>query len=67
MHIQAAINAVIERQDLTESQMESVMESIMTGAATPAQIAGFLVAMRMKGETVDEICLLYTSDAADES
>jgi anthranilate phosphoribosyltransferase len=53
--IQQAINAVIERRDLSGVEMQSVMQQIMTGAATPAQIAGFLVALRMKGETVVEI------------
>lgn len=53
--IQHAISAVIERRDLSGVEMQSVMQQIMTGAATPAQIAGFLVALRMKGETVVEI------------
>lgn len=55
MQIQQALNAVIERQDLTDAQMIAVMRQIMTGEATSAQIAGFLVALRMKGETVIEI------------
>jgi len=55
MDIQAAIKALTERQDLTAEQMQSVMRAIMTGAATPAQIGGFLIALRMKGETVDEV------------
>ncbi|MEH6824971.1 MAG: anthranilate phosphoribosyltransferase [Motiliproteus sp.] len=55
MDIQAAIKALTERQDLTAEQMQSVMRTIMTGAATPAQIGGFLIALRMKGETVDEV------------
>ncbi len=55
MDIQTAIQAVIEHQDLTEEQMRSVMRLIMTGEATPAQIGGFLIGLRMKGETVDEI------------
>ncbi|MFT5722891.1 MAG: anthranilate phosphoribosyltransferase [Motiliproteus sp.] len=55
MHIQAAIKALTERQNLTAEQMEAVMRAIMTGAATPAQIGGFLIALRMKGETVDEV------------
>jgi anthranilate phosphoribosyltransferase len=53
--IQQAIKAVIARQDLTREQMSSVMQQIMTGEATPAQIGGFLIGLRMKGETVDEI------------
>ncbi|RLT94835.1 anthranilate phosphoribosyltransferase [Ketobacter sp.] len=55
MNIQQAIKQVIERQDLTESEMSEVMNQIMTGQATPAQIGGFLIGLCMKGETVDEI------------
>jgi anthranilate phosphoribosyltransferase len=55
MEMKQALNAVVARQDLTEEQMASVMEIIMTGGATDAQIGGFLVALRMKGETIDEI------------
>ena len=49
------IARLVERQDLTEEEARSAMSVIMSGGATPAQIAGFLVALRMKGETVDEI------------
>jgi len=55
MNMQQALNAVVTSQDLTEEQMSTVMEIIMTGGATDAQIGGFLVALRMKGETIDEI------------
>ncbi len=55
MDMQAAIKTVLARQDLTASEMNDVMRIIMTGEATPAQIGGFLVGLRMKGETVDEI------------
>ena len=55
MDIQQAINSAIEHRDLSDEAMVSVMRSVMTGEVTPAQIAGFLVAMRMKGETVTEI------------
>ncbi len=55
MDMQAAIRSVTERRDLTEADMIEVMRLIMTGAATPAQIGGFLIGLRMKGETVDEI------------
>jgi anthranilate phosphoribosyltransferase len=55
MEMRQALNAVVAKQDLTEVQMTSVMEIIMTGGATDAQIGGFLVALRMKGETIDEI------------
>ncbi len=55
MNIQQAIKAVTELADLSREEMRSVMEQIMTGEATPAQIGGFLIALRMKGETIDEI------------
>lgn len=55
MEMQAAIAAVIEHRDLAAGDMEAVMRLIMTGQATPAQIGGFLIGLRMKGETVDEI------------
>ncbi|MBX2809199.1 MAG: anthranilate phosphoribosyltransferase [Cellvibrionaceae bacterium] len=55
MNIQQALSTVVARQHLSRQQMAEVMRQIMTGAATPAQIGGFLVALRMKGETVAEI------------
>jgi anthranilate phosphoribosyltransferase len=55
MDMQSAIKAVTERKNLSHAQMTSVMNLIMTGQATPAQIGGFLIGLRMKGETVDEI------------
>ncbi len=55
MDIQQALKVLIEQQDLSDQQMTAVMQQIMTGEATPAQIAGFLVALQMKGETVTEI------------
>ena len=55
MDMQSAIKTVLARKDLTAEEMNNVMRIIMTGEATPAQIGGFLVGLRMKGETVDEI------------
>lgn len=55
MNIQSAIRRITERQDLTQDEMAAVMQAIMTGECTPAQIGGFLVGLRMKGETVDEL------------
>lgn len=55
MDMPSAIRAVTERRDLTRAEMNDVMRLIMTGQATGAQIGGFLVGLRMKGETVDEI------------
>ncbi len=53
--IKEAIGKVVKGEDLQENQMMEVMEEIMTGAATPAQIASFITALRIKGETVDEV------------
>ena len=53
--IKKAIAKVVERENLTEGEMIQVMDQIMSGEATPAQIAAFITALRMKGETVDEI------------
>ncbi len=55
MDIQAALQQILERGHLSESQMRSVMQTMMSGGATPAQIGGLLIALRCKGETVDEI------------
>ena len=55
MDIQTAINNVINHIDLNREDMNSVMQIIMQGNATSAQIGGLLVALRIKGETVDEI------------
>ncbi|MGB0723222.1 MAG: anthranilate phosphoribosyltransferase [Gammaproteobacteria bacterium] len=55
MNMQEAIRAVLERRDLSADEMTDVMRLIMTGEATQSQIGGFLVGLRMKGETVDEI------------
>ena len=55
MDIQNAIQTVINKTDLSQDEMRSVMQNIMTGECTDAQIAGLLVGLRSKGETVDEI------------
>ncbi len=55
MNIQSAIAQLLERQDLNHAEMQAVMHQIMTGECTNAQIGGLLIALRMKGETVDEI------------
>jgi len=49
------IHKLVERQDLTEGEMIDAMEAIMGGEATHAQMAAFLTALRLKGETVEEI------------
>ena len=55
MNIKQAIGRVVTRQDLTETEMISVMNDIMGGDATDAQIGSFITALRMKGESIDEI------------
>ena len=55
MEIQAAIRRVVDKHDLSFDEMQSVMRTIMAGDATQAQIAGLLIGLRMKGETIDEI------------
>jgi len=60
MDIQSAIRAVTEHRDLSGEEMTAVMHTIMGGEATPSQIGGFLIGLRMKGETVEEIAAAAT-------
>jgi len=53
--IQRALARLLDGHDLSRMEARGVMGSIMSGEATPAQIAGFLIALRAKGETADEI------------
>ncbi|MGH7147680.1 MAG: anthranilate phosphoribosyltransferase, partial [Nitrospiraceae bacterium] len=53
--IKDAIAKLADRSSITEQEAESVMLEIMDGAATPAQIAAYLMGLRLKGETVEEI------------
>jgi anthranilate phosphoribosyltransferase len=55
MTIQQALASLLEGRDLAREDARAVMEEVMRGEATPAQIGGFLVALRLKGETADEI------------
>jgi anthranilate phosphoribosyltransferase len=55
MTIQQALDELLNGRDLTRADTRLVMGTIMAGEATPAQIGGFLVALRLKGETADEI------------
>jgi anthranilate phosphoribosyltransferase len=55
MNIRAAIEKLVNRVNLSETETVEVMNQIMTGEATPLQVAAFLTALRMKGETVEEI------------
>jgi anthranilate phosphoribosyltransferase len=53
--IKKAIAKIVERGNMTEGEMIEVMNQIMSGECTPAQIGAFITALRMKGETVEEI------------
>jgi anthranilate phosphoribosyltransferase len=53
--IQDALAQLLDGKDLSRAEARRVMDAIMSGAATPAQIGGFLVALRLKGETAEEI------------
>ena len=63
--IQEAIRDLIAGADLDRAKMRAVMEQIMSGQATDAQIGAFLVALRIKGETVDEIARRGRSHARE--
>lgn len=53
--MQEAIQKVADRQDLTQEEAKRVMNLMLSGEATQAQLGAFLVGMRMKGETLDEL------------
>jgi anthranilate phosphoribosyltransferase len=53
--IKQALAKLLDGRDLTRGESREVMDAIMSGEATPGQIGGFLVALRVKGETADEI------------
>lgn len=55
MNIQQALARVVAGSDLSQDEMVEVMTAVMSGQATPAQIGGFLVALRLKSESLDEI------------
>ena len=55
MNIQQSIQLVIEGNDLSSEQMTAVMRTVMSGEATSAQVAGILIALRMKGESIIEL------------
>ncbi|ANE53951.1 anthranilate phosphoribosyltransferase [Methylomonas sp. DH-1] len=55
MSIQTTLQKLLDRQDLSADEMRAAMREMMTGELSDAQIAGFLIALRCKGETVDEI------------
>ena len=53
--ITEAVRHLVDRKDLSRIEAAAAMEAIMSGSATNAQIAAFLTALRMKGETVEEL------------
>lgn len=55
MQIQTTLQKLLDKQDLSTGEMRDVMRAMMAGELTDAQIAGFLIALRCKGETVEEI------------
>ncbi len=55
MNVKEALQKLFDHQDLTNEQMSSVMMEIMTGKCSDAQIGAFLAALRMKGETIEEV------------
>ena len=65
MEIRSALDKIIQRQDLSEHEMFATFTQIMSGEATDTQIGALLVAMRMKGETIDDRTRLLTTDLAD--
>jgi len=74
VNIQEALNKLFEKQDLSMPEMTDVMNQVMTGDATPAQIGALLAALRMKGESVEEVAAaasvmrsLAASVSVDES
>lgn len=55
MNIPLTLETLLAKQDLTPDNMREIMRTIMTGGATPAQIGAFLIALRAKGESVEEV------------
>ena len=53
MDIKQALETVVNGENLSAAEMRDVMRQIMTGNAGDAQIGGFLIALRMKGESID--------------
>ena len=60
MQIQATLQKLLNQQNLSAAEMRDVMHAMMHGELTDAQIAGFLIALRCKGETVEEIAAAVT-------
>ncbi len=60
MHIQEALKRITDGQNLTGEEMLAIMRQLMTGQLTTAQIGGFLMGLRMKGESIEEITAAAT-------
>ncbi len=60
MAFKYVLNQLLDRQDLSQSEMMAVMRQVMGGELSPAQISAFLITLRIKGETVDEIAAAAT-------
>ena len=61
MNIKESLKKVTDKEDLKFEEMQEVSLDIMSGKVTDAQIGAFLVALRMKGETIDEIAAAATA------
>jgi len=59
--IKETLEKISDREHLTQAEAQAIMLAIMDGEWTPAQIAGFLIGLRMKGETVDELAGFVTA------
>ena len=59
--VRAALSAVVEGETLSLEQARDAMGAVMDGEATPAQLGALLVALRMRGETVDELAGFATA------
>src|SRR5437870_7343235 len=59
--VRAALSAVVEGQSLTLDEARDAMGAVMDGEATPAQLAALLVALRMRGETIEELAGFATA------
>ena len=55
MNIKQALNRIVSQLDLSTEEMQDVMREIMTGQCSDAQVAAFLMGLRMKSESIDEI------------
>lgn len=59
--IKEALGRLVEKNSLTEAEAQAAMAEIMEGSTTPAQLSAFLIALRMKGESLDEILGMFNT------